>query len=360
MPFPAGLTLVTVNCQFDLPPDGGASGTVRLVSAYPLLGPTDNSIVPPFTRTASLDEGGECTIEVPATNDPQWTPQDWAYAVRIDVGGVTVRGTLQLDYQTASVELSDLLQVDGAAEVGVTYATLAQLDALTGADLDIEIADVDDLQTQLDGKLDVPIEPYLTADDIDNLVSTESLTEALVPYARLVDLGVRAADHGLVGWTFDTTGVQAGTVQPTAGLAQVARVRAQGSTITNILLHFTSGGSALTSGQCFAALYTDAGALLAASADQATAWAGGGLKTCALTAPQAVTSGAWYRVLWWFNGTTGPTISRGVNSSSAIVNAGMTAPTLRYSTANTGLTTTPPANIGTQTGGATAWWVGVS
>lgn len=313
MPFPVGLTLVSVHGQFDSLPSGGASGRVRFDCAYTLLGPTDDSIVAPFTQYANLDADGEFTIQLPATNDPQWTPVDWAYTVRAVIGGATITGTLQLDYQTASVELSDLLQVDGAATAGTTYATLAQLATATAT-------------------------------------------------ANLAGAGyVKATDHNLVGWTFDPALVQAGTVQPTAGLAQVARVRMLSSVVTNIHFHFTAGGSGLTG--AYAALYNDAGALLGAgavTADQSATWGTGGLKTCPLSVAQGVTQYAWYRVLWWFTGSTGPTIAAAADVSAALLNAGLSAPTLRYATADSGLTTAAPANIGTQTGGATAWWVGVS
>lgn len=126
MTFPAGLTLVTVAGQFDNFPNGGASGWVEFVARYPLVGSADNSIVPPFVAHAALDASGEFTVDLPATNDPGWTPQGWAYAVRVNAGGMSFRGTLQLDYLTTSVQLSDLLQVDGTAESGVTYIALSQ------------------------------------------------------------------------------------------------------------------------------------------------------------------------------------------------------------------------------------------
>lgn len=127
MAFPAGLTMVSVHCAFDLPPNGGASGTVRFISPGPLVGAGDNSIVPPFVVAAELDASGECTVQLPATDDPDWVPVGWAYEVAIRIGATTVLGTLQLGYQAPSVELADLMQVDGAAVAGVTYATLAQL-----------------------------------------------------------------------------------------------------------------------------------------------------------------------------------------------------------------------------------------
>lgn len=327
MAFPASLTLITVNVRADLLPGGGSTGWVRLrYEQQPLTGAAADSIVAYVDEREDFAADGTCSLQVPATNATGWTPQDFAYEVTVCSGARVRRGTVQLDRGTTTVNLADVIQWEGAAEQGVTYATVAQL-ATVQADLDTAEAGL------------------VTATATANLAAAGA---------------VKATDHSLVGYTFDPAGVQAGTVQPTAGLAQVARVRALSATVTNILLHATAGGSSLTAGQCFAALYTDAGVWMASTADQASSWAGGGLKTCTLTAPQTVTPYAWYRVLWWFNGTTGPTWSRGVNSSSAILNVGLSAPTLRYSTANSGLTTAAPGTIGTQTGGSTAWWVGLS
>lgn len=168
-------------------------------------------------------------------------------------------------------------------------------------------------------------------------------------------------DHGLAGWTFDPADVQGATILPTAGRLELARFRASGPLITNILATVTVAGGTLTSGRNFAALYTDAGALLAATADQTTAWGSTGVKTMALSAAQAVTPGAFYRVGVFSNGTTLPTFTRAsVAFNAAALNPGQSAPTLRYSSADTGLTTAMPANLGAQTAQATAWWFGLS
>ncbi len=143
MAFPATLTLVTVHYRFDLPPGGGATGRVKFTAPYALQGATDNSVVPPFTITGALASDGTGSVVLPATNDPQWTPAGWAYTVVATVGGATIEGTLQLDYQTASVELADLLQVDGAAVTGQTYIPLSLLGAANGV-------------ATLDGNGDVP------------------------------------------------------------------------------------------------------------------------------------------------------------------------------------------------------------
>lgn len=179
-------------------------------------------------------------------------------------------------------------------------------------------------------------------------------------YPPAVQQGTVPADHNLSGWTFDPAEVQAGTILPTAGLLHIARVKALTSSISTLYLHLTTGGTSLTAGQCFAALFSPTGVLLATSADQSTAWGSGGLKSMAITA-QAVTYGS-LPYVGYFANTAGtlPTLSRAVNSSSAILNAGLAAPNFRYATADAGLTTAMPGNIGTQTGNLTAHWIGVS
>lgn len=123
MTFPATLTLVTVTGQFDVPPDGGAAGWVRFIADRPLQG---SSIVPPFERIATLDTTGAFSIQLPATNDPQWSPSGWAYRVEVSVSGSVFSGTLQLDYLTTSVTLAPLFQPAGAAVTGTTYILLSQ------------------------------------------------------------------------------------------------------------------------------------------------------------------------------------------------------------------------------------------
>lgn len=124
MAFPADLTLVTVTCQADLLPDGGAAGSVTITYDGQLTG---SSIVPYVDETEPF-VAGACTITVPATNDPQWTPLDFTYTVTVMAGGRKRYGTLQLDYQDTAVNLHELIQWSTATVTpGVTYATLAQL-----------------------------------------------------------------------------------------------------------------------------------------------------------------------------------------------------------------------------------------
>ena len=136
MAFPATLTLVTVTIQIDLPPTGGATGWIDFTAPYPLQG---TSVVPPFVERAYIPASGSATIQLPAINDPQWTPQGWAYTVTGRIGSQAIKGTLQLDYQSANADFAALFQPDGAATAGQTYIPLSQRSVAGGvAALDVD------------------------------------------------------------------------------------------------------------------------------------------------------------------------------------------------------------------------------
>ena len=178
------------------------------------------------------------------------------------------------------------------------------------------------------------------------------------PFASAVTV---PGDNNYVGWSYDSSAsVQSATILPTAGLLNLVRIRVMSSLVTNVHLHITVPGATLTADQCLAALFTAAGVLLAPTGNMATVWQGGGNHTMPLSSPQATTFGAFHYVGFYANGSTLPTFSRALNSSSAINNPGLAAPNFRYATANSGLTTAMPASFGAQTGTATAWWAGVS
>jgi hypothetical protein len=137
-------------------------------------------------------------------------------------------------------------------------------------------------------------------------------------------------------------------------------LRVPAGTVTNIIALLTSAGSGLTSGQCFASLFTSAGTLLSSTADQAANWATSGRKVMALASPQTVAAGDYY-VGWWYNGTTGPSLARGnLNFGTSFLNGSLASPNLLYASADTGLTTAAPASMGAQSAGQTAWWLALS
>jgi len=127
MPFPPGLTLITVTGTIAEYPAGGvASGSISFTTPAWLTSSVDDAIVPKFTKTVPLAADGTFTVALPATNDPGWTPQGWSYAVSINAGGQVQAASLQLPYDGGPVNLADVL-VTTAPTAGTTYATLAQL-----------------------------------------------------------------------------------------------------------------------------------------------------------------------------------------------------------------------------------------
>lgn len=225
MPFPAGLPLVTVNVQIDTLPSGGATGFVRIVYTGTLTGPTDDSIVPFVDEKRTLAADGSATVQVPPTNHPNWTPQDFQYAVWIGTGRAVHEGRLSLDYQTLSVELADVIEWTAAdVDPGVTYATLAQLTAgLAGKANTVHthiVGDVTGLTTALntlttavDGKAPL-VHTHAQAD-------VTGLTAALAGKAPTVHTHVQSDVTGLAATLADKADLVGGFV-PTAQIPALA------------------------------------------------------------------------------------------------------------------------------------------
>lgn len=445
MAFPTLITVVGKLLKADETP---AVGRVYFYSNVKSLSSEDETVMIPSYLKATLDVDGAFSLEVPATDDPDWNPENWTYRVVInttdfrddfhvsvpyDAPGGTVdfpdlipatasSGTadvvLSVNGRSGAVTLTKtdvgLGNVDNTSDASkpVSTATQSALDGKAALVHTHAITDVTDLQTELDSKQVAGT--YLTPDDIDNLISDETFNEGMATkldntngvtalYRRsspgapttgswtagqlvLDSLGVLwyctvsgspgtwttqmipaivAADHNFNGWAFDPIAIQGSLAQITAGLSYVARIKNFGSTVSNIHMHLTAGGGTLTSGQCFASVHNDAGVQLGITgslhATGAAGWGDGGFKSLPIIgAPISVTPGTWIKVRWWWNGSTGPVISRAINSSGVITGAGLVNPNFRFAVADSGLTTTGPTTIGTMTASPTAYWVAVS
>lgn len=173
------------------------------------------------------------------------------------------------------------------------------------------------------------------------------------------DIRWTPADHGLLSWTYDPAQAAAGSILGTAGQVNFARLHIPFScSITNIWLYITSAGSGLTSGQSFAGLYSSAGNLLGATADQSTPWASTGSKSMAISGGAVAVTPGDYLIGFFSNGTTLPTFLRGVSQAANSVN--LSAANSRFGTASSGNTTAMPSAIGTLAVASNAWWVGLN
>lgn len=169
------------------------------------------------------------------------------------------------------------------------------------------------------------------------------------------------ADRNFVAWNMPYYGAPNTGGLTTAGTLFLIRIRRVPATnVSNIVMNQGTAGSGLTAGQCFAALFTSAGALIASTADQAAAWAGAGPRTMALVGGPYALSAADYYVGLFYNGTTGPAFLRAGSSSGTITNIGLAAPNLDFATADTGLTTAMPSTFGAQTAFAAQYFVALS
>jgi hypothetical protein len=170
------------------------------------------------------------------------------------------------------------------------------------------------------------------------------------------------SDYGWISWAYDPYFAYTSFI-PGAGYAYFTLLPIRKAcTITNVILDVAVAGNTLTSGRCFAGLFTSSGSsgtLLSATADQHTNWQSTGLKTMALTTPQAVSPGLYYVGYFW-NGTTGPSLTydgaaTANNGANSITSGGR----FPYDATDPGLTTAfvSPATF---TANAFAAWAAVS
>lgn len=163
------------------------------------------------------------------------------------------------------------------------------------------------------------------------------------------------SDLGYKTWMFDPIHAAGTTPAPTSGTLNLLKLPLRGSTvISSATVNVNTAGASLTA--VGFALYTAAGVLLTSSVNvngaTAAAFQATGIKTVTFT-PQTISAS--FYLAFWFTGTTIPVLNK-TTAGSTVINAGLSAPNLRVATANTGLTTTAPATLGTQTAASNPFW----
>lgn len=165
----------------------------------------------------------------------------------------------------------------------------------------------------------------------------------------------------LLAWTFDPVIASGTKIIATAGTVNFAKLFVpEACRVTNIVMEVTTGNGTPTAAQNFAGLFAEGSRkLLSATADQGTAWESTGVKTMALSEPQNIGQGNCY-VAFFSNGTTQPTFRVAASSVAVTLNVGVSGTGIRFGTADTGRTTTLPAEIGSSTAGAIPWFVALT
>lgn len=122
MAYPEGLTLITVTGTITGP---STDQTVSFRMPGWLQSMTSDAFLAAQTVVAVCDEDGNFTVQLPATDDPAWTPVGWTYNVTIASGGRLNRGTLSLPADGGDVDLADRFNPDEPVEPGVAYALIS-------------------------------------------------------------------------------------------------------------------------------------------------------------------------------------------------------------------------------------------
>ncbi len=151
------------------------------------------------------------------------------------------------------------------------------------------------------------------------------------------------ADYGALGSVapWEASGSASGAL--TAGTVYLIRYNVRyAHTVTNVLFRVATASAGASTGS-FVGLYSSAGALLSGSAD--TGALAAGIKTVALTTPQALTAGTFVWIALVVNfATTQPSLNTFAAAAAGIVNWNLAAASLRCAVNGT-LQTALPASI---------------
>lgn len=131
MPFPVSLATVTVSFTFLNVNGDPETGTVAFARSQYLRSTSDDTIITPGTRTATLNGTGQGSITLPVTDDAQWTPQGWTYRVTETLGGGTRTYDILLPEASGNQNLADIAP-EISPEDGVTYILRSEMGAANG------------------------------------------------------------------------------------------------------------------------------------------------------------------------------------------------------------------------------------
>lgn len=87
MSLPADLSVITVTGTWLDPDSTPAAGEVSFVAGQTLSNQTDQVFVLTYDVTAVLDINGSISVDLPASNDPDWQPQGWTWTVSESIKG---------------------------------------------------------------------------------------------------------------------------------------------------------------------------------------------------------------------------------------------------------------------------------
>lgn len=140
MPWPASLTVITVTGKIvhaDVA-QTPAIGFIRFTTPNVLRIPADDVVLTQQVTQVTLDINGEFIVDLPATNDPDVDPVDWAIKVFVSTDAWREQFFIQLDYLGPNpVDFADLpiASEDNCGSGLTSCVTVADLNASAAATL---------------------------------------------------------------------------------------------------------------------------------------------------------------------------------------------------------------------------------
>lgn len=196
------------------------------------------------------------------------------------------------------------------------------------------------LPTKNDLNWDVELNAALTGLQVQADSNTSSIGTQSTQISALQSANtglVSASGYGLLGWTHDPVSVSTGQLL-TNGTLYLSRINVgSAATATKLFWGINTAGVSPTAGQNFVGLYDSSGNRLASVGVDARITTTG-LFTETISQPVAP---GFYWVGILVNAGTAPQVYRSQSLNATLVNANLSAPTLRWATNGTGLTSLP-------------------
>jgi hypothetical protein len=161
-----------------------ASGSVEIVPSVKRIVDAGGDVILSGRLTATLDEDGAFSIDLPATDDDRLNPTGFGYTVIVRLrNGQHPAVALQLPATPDAVDMADVTPVDPATFApDATYASLAELDALAAdvTGLDGDLSAETDARAAADALL-IPLAQKGAASGVAALDSGSRVAEANLP-----------------------------------------------------------------------------------------------------------------------------------------------------------------------------------
>lgn len=208
---------------------------------------------------------------------------------------------------------------------------------------------------------DVPVNAAFTDQDARITTNANAIVTTAANLAKSQTGRPDAADSGFQAWSADpvlATGTSAALVSGSLYLNQVKVTNTFVTTSIWYVVH--AGGSGLTSGQNFIALFDAAGNRVAISADLTTDWATPATKNTPWVSSASLAPGMYYAAIL-SNGTTPINVVKTATfTNTGAFTANLSSANLRSSTGGTGLTslTAVPSTVtmSNRSAGSNTFW----